>query len=112
MEKDRDQLDQLTGETFEVADLLAYQEGAIVSRALVDKEAVTITMFAVDEGQTISEHSAPHEAMLQVLDGTASVRIDDERYEVEAGEGLVFPPDVPHALDAPERFKMLLTMVR
>jgi len=112
MEKDRDQLDQLSGEVFEVADLLAYQEGAIVSRALVDKEAVTMTMFALDEGQSISEHSAPHEAVMRVLDGTATVTISDEEYEVEAGEGLVFPPEEPHALDAQQRFKMLLTMIR
>lgn len=112
MDKNRDQIDQLTGGVFEVADLLDYQEGAIVSRALVDKEALTITMFALDEGQSISEHSAPHEAIMQVLDGTARVRVGDEEYDVEAGEGLVFPAEEPHALDADQRFKMLLTMVR
>lgn len=112
MEKDRDQLEELTGEVFEVADLLSYQEGAIVSRTLVDKETVTVTVFALDKGQSISEHSAPHEAIMQVLDGTATVEIGEETHEVSAGEGLVFPADVPHALDAEESFKMLLTMVR
>ncbi len=112
MKPDDDQLLGLVGEPFDLDELLAYQEGAIVSRTLVDREAVTLTMFAVDEGQTISEHTAPHEALLQVLDGTATVSIEDETHEVQAGEGIVFPPDVPHALAADERFKMLLTMVR
>ena len=112
MEKNRDQLDELVGDVFEVTDLLAYQDGAIVSRTLIDTDAATVTMFAVDEGQTISEHTAPHEAIMQVLDGTAAVTVDDEEYDVDAGEALVFPADVPHALDAPESFKMLLTMVR
>lgn len=112
MDKDRDQLAKLTGDVFELTDLLSYQEGAIVSRTLVDKDAVTVTLFAVDRGQTISEHSAPHDAIVQVLDGTATVMIGEDEYEVSADEGIVFPADVPHALDATESFKMLLTMVR
>lgn len=112
MDKNRDQLDELVGETFEVADLVAYQEGSIVSRTLVDTESATVTVFALADGQTISEHSAPHDAIMQVLDGTATVSVGDETYEVCAGEGLVFPADVPHALDARQPFKMLLTMVR
>ena len=112
MEKDRDQLDELEGDVFELADLLDYQEGAIVSRTLVDKETATLTIFALDQGQSISEHSAPHEAILQVLDGTAAVSIDEDDFELEAGEAIVFPSNVPHAVDAPSRFKMLLTMVR
>lgn len=112
MTKNNDQLAELAGDTFEVAGLLAYQEGAIVSRTLVDKESATVTVFALAEGQTISEHSAPHEAIMQVLDGTATVTVDGEEYTVHEGEGLVFPAEVPHALEADESFKMLLTMVR
>lgn len=112
MEKDREQLGDLAGEVFDVADLVSYQEQTIVSRALVDKEAVTMTVFALDEGQSISEHSAPHAALLQVLDGTGKVEIDGDSYELFAGESIVFPANVPHAVDAPSRFKMLLTMVR
>ncbi|MGM0399348.1 MAG: cupin domain-containing protein, partial [Halobacteriota archaeon] len=67
---------------------------------------------AVAEGQRISEHSAPHEALLQVLDGTATVWIDEEEFTVDEGASLVFPSDVPHALAADEPFKMLLTMLR
>ena len=112
MEKDRDQLDELVGDAFELADLLDYQEGAIVSRTLIDKETATLTMFALDEGQSISEHSAPHDAILQVLDGTAAVSIGEDDFELEAGEAIVFPSNVPHAVDAPSPFKMLLTMIR
>ena len=112
MEKDRTRLEELAGDAFELADLIDYQEGAIVSRTLVDKEAVTLTAFALDEGQSISEHSAPHEALLQVVDGTANIRVDGEERELAAGESIVFPADVPHALDAPARFKMVLTMIR
>ena len=112
MEKDRDQLDELVGEPFEVTDLVAYQTGSIVSRTLVDTESTTVTAFALADGQSISEHSAPHDAIMQVTDGAATVSVGEERYEVDAGEALVFPAEVPHALDAQESFKMLLTMVR
>lgn len=112
MENDDSQLADLAGEVFEFADLIDYQTGSIVSRTLVDTETATLTLFALDEGQTISEHSAPHEATLQVLEGTGGVRIEDEEYDLEAGEAIVMPADVPHAVEAPSRFKMLLTMIR
>lgn len=112
MKSDTSQLTDLVGEPFELDGLLDYQEGAIVSRTIVDQEAVTVTIFAVAEGQTISEHSAPHEALVQVLDGTATISVEDDSYEVIEGEGLVFPPDTPHALAAEVNFKMLLTMIR
>lgn len=105
-------LDDLAGTVFDPVELLAYQDGAIVSRALLDRESTTLTVFAVDEGQTISEHTAPHDALLQVLDGTATVTIDDEEYTVRASEALGLPANEPHAVAAPERFKMLLRMVR
>jgi len=106
------QFAELAETVLDPAELLAYQEGAIVSRTLLDRESATLTVFAVDEGQTISEHAAPHEALLQVLDGTATVTINDEEYTVEAGEAIGMPANEPHAVAAPERFKMLLTMVR
>lgn len=107
-----DRLADLAGSTLELDDLLEYQDGAIVSRTLLDREAATLTVFACDEGQTISEHTAPHEALLQVLDGTAEVTIDGTDHELAAGESIVFPADTPHAVAAVEPFKMLLTMVR
>ncbi|MDZ7700665.1 MAG: cupin domain-containing protein [Halobacteriales archaeon] len=100
------------GEPFALEELLAYQEGAVVSRTLVDEAAGTVTAFAFDEPERLTEHTAPHRAILQVLDGTAAVTIADERHEVSAGEAIVLPADVPHAVDAVTRFKMLLTMIR
>ncbi|MFW5956641.1 MAG: cupin domain-containing protein [Halorhabdus sp.] len=105
-------LTDLAGSVFELEDLLDYQDGAIVSRTLVDRDAATVTMFACDASQTISEHTAPHEALLEVLDGTARVTIDGTDAELDAGESIVFPAETPHAVAAPERFKMLLTMIR
>lgn len=108
----REQLRALTGETFELTDLLDYQEGAIVSRALVDDESVTVTVFAFDERERLSEHTAPHDAILQVVDGTALVTIDGEEYEVDDGETLVLPAEKPHAVEALSQFKMFLAMIR
>lgn len=107
-----DQLADIAGSPLEITDLIDYQDGAIVSRTLVDREAATLTLFACDAGQTISEHTAPHEALLQVLDGTAEVTIDGTDHELEAGESIVFPAETPHAVAAVKQFKMLLTMIR
>lgn len=109
---DREQLHELVGDVFELTDLIDYQSGAIVSRALVDDETVTFTVFAFDETERLSEHTAPHDAILQVLDGTAAITVDGERYEVTAGETIVLPANEPHAVDAVSEFKMVLTMIR
>ena len=109
---DRDQLHELAGEVFAFRDLLAYQSGAIVSRTLVDDEAVTVTVFAFDEAERLSEHTAPHDAILQVVDGTAEVTIAGTEYEVAAGASIVLPANEPHAVAAVSRFKMVLTMIR
>ncbi|MFP4609063.1 MAG: cupin domain-containing protein [Candidatus Aenigmatarchaeota archaeon] len=112
MEKDQDQLEEITGEVFELEDLIDYQKGAVVSRTLVDKEDLTLTVFAFDENQTLSEHTAPHDALLQVLDWEGRVIIKGEEYELEEGETIVMPADVPHAVEAVSKFKMFLTMVK
>ncbi|QCC49749.1 cupin domain-containing protein [Halapricum salinum] len=109
---DRESLLELTGSAFEIRELLDYQSGAIVSQTLVDDESVTVTVFAFDEGERLSEHTAPHDAILQVVDGTAEITIDSEEYEVQAGESIVLPADEPHAVDAVSQFKMFLTMIR
>jgi quercetin dioxygenase-like cupin family protein len=108
----REQLKSLTGDVFEWQDLIDYQTGSVVSRTLVDEETVTVTVFAFDESQRLSEHTAPHDAILQVVDGTAEITIDGEGYEVDAGETIVLPADDPHAVDALSQFKMVLTMIR
>ena len=100
------------GDVFTVAELVAYQDDSIVSRTLIDEDSGTQTAFALDAGQRISEHSAPHTAVLQVVDGNGVVTIGDERYDLRTGEALVLPPDEPHAVEAESRFKMLLSMFR
>lgn len=106
------QTPELAGTVFEVSDLVDYQTGAIVSRTLIDEEAGTVTVFAFDESQRLSEHTSPHDAVLQVFDGTAAVTLDGDRHELADGEAIVMPADVPHAVDAVTSFKMLLTMIR
>lgn len=112
MGSDRDLVTELAGDAFELADLVDYQDGAIVSRTMVDEETVTLTAFAFDAGQSLSEHTAPHDALLQVVDGTGTITVDDETTEVNNGEAIVLPADVPHAVEAVGRFKMFLTMIR
>lgn len=95
-----------------IEDLLDYQRGSVVSRTLLKKSAGTITLFAFDAGEGLSEHSTPHEALVEVLDGTVEIRIGSELHRVGAGEGLLLPADVPHALKAETPFKMILIMIR
>lgn len=93
-------------------EMVEYQEGSIVSKTLVDKETGSITLFAFAAGQSLSEHTAPYEALVQVLDGRAEIVIAGRGYELETGESIVMPADVPHAVKAEERFKMMLTMIK
>jgi len=92
--------------------LLEYQEGAVVSRTLVKKATGTLTLFAFDAGEGLSEHSTPHDAVVQVLDGTAEITVAGTPHRVGRGEGLLLPSGIPHALTAVTPFKMLLTMIR
>lgn len=91
---------------------LGYQDHAIVSRVLLKKPAGNVTLFAFDAGEELSEHTCPYEALLHVVVGTAEVTIGGTPATVEAGQVISLPADVPHAVRAPERFKMLLTIVR
>ncbi len=96
----------------ELAGLVDYAAGSIVSRTLAENEAGTITLFAFDAGQGLSEHSAPFDAIVQVLGGRAELTIGGKPVAATAGQLVVMPADVPHAVKATERFKMLLTMLR
>jgi quercetin dioxygenase-like cupin family protein len=96
----------------DAADLAAYQSGAIVSRTLLKRPGGTITLFAFDVGQALSEHTAPFDALVQVLDGEAEVTIAGTPLRVASGQSVLLPANQPHALAAPVRFKMLLTMIR
>jgi len=92
--------------------MVEYQEGSIVSKTLVDKETGSITLFAFAAGQSLSEHTAPYEALVQVLDGSAEIIIAGQTYELNAGEMILMPADIPHAVKAEEKFKMMLTMIK
>lgn len=94
------------------ADLIAYQEGAIVSREIIRKKTGTVTLFAFDKGQGLSEHVAPFDALVHVLDGEVDITISGKKFHLKEGEMIVMPVGEPHALSAVERFKMLLTMIR
>ena len=92
--------------------LVEYQDGSIVSRTIVDKPTGTVTVFAFDQGQTLSEHTAPFDAMVQLLDGEAEFTIEGKPFHLSAGQMLIMPANKPHAVNAVERFKMLLTLIR
>jgi len=93
-------------------DLVDYAEGRVVSRTLAQNQALSLTLFAFDAGEGLSTHSAPGDAMVQVLDGEAAIVIGGEEVTVRAGQAVVMPADVPHAVQAKKRFKMLLTLVK
>jgi quercetin dioxygenase-like cupin family protein len=95
-----------------MADLAAYQEGSVVSRQITKQEAGNITLFAFDDGQELSEHTAPYDALVHVLDGQVEVRIAGKPFALKAGDAIIMPADEPHALKAITKFKMLLTMIR
>jgi quercetin dioxygenase-like cupin family protein len=92
--------------------LIEYQDGSVVSRTIIDKETGTVTLFAFDEGQGLSEHTAPFDALVHILDGKAEVTISGKPFLLKSGEMLIMPTNEPHALKAILRFKMILTMIR
>lgn len=96
----------------DVAGLVVYADDSIVSKTIVDKPAGTITLFAFDKEQSLSEHTTPYDAVVQVLDGRARLTIGGDEKRVSAGEIIIMPGNVPHSVYAEERFKMLLTMIR
>jgi quercetin dioxygenase-like cupin family protein len=99
-------------EAIRLDELLAYVSGSVVSRTLIKRPVGTVTLFSFDKGQGLSEHTAPFDALVQVLDGQAELTIGGESVKAGAGETVLMPADVPHSLHALEPFKMLLTMIR
>jgi quercetin dioxygenase-like cupin family protein len=100
------------GVAFKSKDHIAYADGSVVSKTLLKKEIGNITLFSFDSGQGLSEHTAPFDAFVYILDGRAEITIGGKKQTVEAGEMLIMPANVAHALHAHERFKMLLVMIR
>lgn len=104
--------ESLVGRVVELAGLVEYQPGAVVSREVARRPTGTVTVFAFDKGQGLSEHTAPFDALVLVLDGEAEISLAGNPNRVRAGEMLIMPANLPHALSAVERFKMLLVMIR
>ncbi len=102
----------LTGCSLNLLKSVEYASGAVVSKTIVDKQAGTLTLFAFDEGQGLSEHTAPFDAIVHILDGTVEILLNNQPHTVCAGELFIMPANVPHALRAVERFKMMLIMIR
>lgn len=102
----------ISAEVKPLVELLQYQDASIVSRVLLKNKGGTVTLFAFDQGEGLSEHTAPFEALVFVLDGEAEVEIDRCVYNVKTGETITLPANIPHAVRAKTRFKMLLTMIR
>lgn len=104
--------EDLKGRALSLAGLVAYQAGAVVSREVIGQKAGTVTVFAFDEGEQLSEHTAPYDALVVDLDGEADIVIGGRANRVRPGDMIIMPADVPHALNAVTRFKMLLVMIK
>jgi quercetin dioxygenase-like cupin family protein len=102
----------IKGKALKLINLLDYQEGAVVSRTIIDKKIGTVTLFAFDKGQGLSEHTASYDALVFIVDGKAKVMICGKPYNLNTGEAIIMPADKPHALRAVEKFKMVLVMIR
>ncbi len=104
--------ESLIGRVAALDSLIAYQKGAVVSRTVIDKPAGTVTLFAFDKGQGLSEHTAPYDALVNVIDGEVEITISGKPSHVKKGEMLIMPANDPHALKAVTPFKMMLVMVK
>lgn len=104
--------ESLGGRAIDLKELIAYQEGSVVSKTLNDKKVGTITLFAFDKGQGLSEHTAPYDAFVEIVDGEADITIAGTDHRVKEGQFIIMPANQPHALRAVTPFKMLLVMIR
>nr|WP_319538185.1 cupin domain-containing protein [uncultured Methanospirillum sp.] len=103
---------ELLGKVLNLKDLVDYQEGTVASRMIVNTKAGSITLFSFDEDEGLSEHTAPFDAVVTILDGECEVWVQGETYQMKEGDTIIFPANIPHALSAVSRFKMSLTMIR
>lgn len=103
---------ELKGKVLRLKDLVQYQEGAIASRMIINRKAGSITLFSFDEEEGLSEHTAPYDAVVTILEGECEVWVAGETHRMKEGETIIFPANVPHALSAITKFKMMLTMIR
>ena len=98
-------------QVLKLAGLVSYQEGSVVSRQITKADVGNVTLFAFDAGQELSEHTAPFDALVHLLDGEAEIRISGQSYALSTGDAIVMPANAPHAIKAKTKFKMLLTMI-
>ncbi|MDP4291826.1 MAG: cupin domain-containing protein [Bacteroidota bacterium] len=99
-------------EVFSYSGIIDYAQGSIVSRQILQRKSGNITLFAFDKGQLLSEHTAPFAALILIIDGEAEVKINSVPYALKAGQSIIMPANIPHAVTATERFKMVLTMIK
>ncbi|MEK7309976.1 MAG: cupin domain-containing protein [Planctomycetota bacterium] len=99
-------------EILDLKGLVDYQNGSVVSKTLINRKTGTVTLFAFDEGQGLSEHVAPFDAMVNIIDGEVDIHISGKPFHLKAGQTIIMPADKPHALKAVKRFKMLLIMIK
>ncbi|MBI5743750.1 MAG: cupin domain-containing protein [Elusimicrobia bacterium] len=104
--------EDLRGKALKAKDLVGYDKGAVVSRTIIQKPVGTVTIFSFDKGQGLSEHTAPFDAMVEILDGEAEILIDRKPVKVKAGQFIIMPANRPHALKAVKKFKMALIMIK
>lgn len=105
-------IENLVAQTVKLVDLVSYQEGSVVSRTIIDGEAGTVTLFAFDAGQGLTEHITSYDAIVYLVDGEAEIVVSGDVYHVREGEMIIMPANKPHALRGVKKFKMLLIMIR
>lgn len=110
--KKTERKEDLRGKALKMKELVGYDKGAVVSRTILEKKTGTVTIFSFDKGQGLSEHTAPFDALVEILDGEAEIAISGKPFRVKAGELLIMPAGRPHALKAVRKFKMALVMIR
>jgi quercetin dioxygenase-like cupin family protein len=108
----RKEAEKIAGVALNLSDLIAYQEGSVVSRTILAKDTGTVTLFAFAQGQGLSEHTAPFDALVYLLDGESEITISGKPVQTKAGEMVIMPANEPHSLKAIKKFKMLLVMIK
>jgi quercetin dioxygenase-like cupin family protein len=111
-DKEQPTSDDLLAQALDMVGLIGYQKGSVVSRTIINKKTGTVTLFAFDDGQGLSEHTAPYDALVYILDGEAKITISGKDVKVKQGEMVIMPANEPHALKALGQYKMLLIMIK
>jgi quercetin dioxygenase-like cupin family protein len=104
--------EEIVAQASRLSNMVNYQEGSVVSRTLIDKNVGTVTLFAFDKGQGLSEHTAPYDAMVYIFDGESDITISGKTIRLKEGEMTIMPANKPHALKAIQKFKMMLVMIK